>query len=95
MTGIVPTNTYPCKDGKHVIIGGNGDSIYVRLMNAIGRSDLVSINAFQKTLTLSGFDRLGINIESIQIESKNKRRSMVPSVSVQLLINIASKDLLF
>lgn len=41
MTGIVPTNTYPCKDGKHVIIGGNGDSIYVRLMNAIGRSDLV------------------------------------------------------
>lgn len=42
LTGIVPTNTYPCKDGKHVIIGGNGDSIYVRLMNAIGRSDLVS-----------------------------------------------------
>jgi crotonobetainyl-CoA:carnitine CoA-transferase CaiB-like acyl-CoA transferase len=42
VTGIVPTNTYPCKDGKHVIIGGNGDSIYVRLMNAIGRSDLVS-----------------------------------------------------
>ncbi|CEI98055.1 hypothetical protein RMCBS344292_12172 [Rhizopus microsporus] len=40
LTGIVPTNTYPCKDGKHVIIGGNGDSIYVRLMNAIGRSDL-------------------------------------------------------
>lgn len=41
VTGIVPTNTYPCKDGKHVIIGGNGDSIYIRLMNAIGRSDLV------------------------------------------------------
>ncbi|CAO3610548.1 unnamed protein product [Mucor hiemalis] len=40
VTGIVPTNTYPCKDGKHVIIGGNGDSIYVRLMNAIGRSEL-------------------------------------------------------
>ncbi|KAI8886011.1 CAIB/BAIF family protein [Backusella circina FSU 941] len=40
LTGIVPTNTYPCKDGKHVIIGGNGDSIYVRLMKAIGREDL-------------------------------------------------------
>ncbi|CAO3673530.1 unnamed protein product [Rhizopus stolonifer] len=40
LTGIVPTNTYPCQDGKHVIIGGNGDSIYVRLMNAIGRPDL-------------------------------------------------------
>ncbi|KAG1451105.1 hypothetical protein G6F56_008170 [Rhizopus delemar] len=42
LTGIVPTNTYPCQDGKHVIIGGNGDSIYVRLMNAIGRPDLVN-----------------------------------------------------
>ncbi|KAL0089333.1 CoA-transferase family III domain-containing protein [Phycomyces blakesleeanus] len=40
LTGIVPTNTYPCKDGKYVIIGGNGDSIYNRLMTAIGRSDL-------------------------------------------------------
>jgi len=28
VTGIVPTNTYPCKGGKYVIIGGNGDSIY-------------------------------------------------------------------
>ncbi|KAI8987757.1 CoA-transferase family III domain-containing protein [Mycotypha africana] len=44
VTGIVPTNTYPCKDGKHVIIGGNGDSIYIRLMNAIGRSDLTGDN---------------------------------------------------
>ncbi|CAO3651434.1 unnamed protein product [Cunninghamella echinulata] len=40
VTGIVPTNTYPCKGGKYVIIGGNGDSIYKRLMNAIGREDL-------------------------------------------------------
>jgi len=40
LTGIVPTNTYRCKDGKFVIIGGNGDSIYKRLMQAIGRPDL-------------------------------------------------------
>jgi crotonobetainyl-CoA:carnitine CoA-transferase CaiB-like acyl-CoA transferase len=40
ITGIVPTNTYLCADGKHVVIGGNGDSIYVRLMTAIGREDL-------------------------------------------------------
>jgi len=30
LTGIVPTNTYPCKDGKYVVIGGNGDSIFKR-----------------------------------------------------------------
>lgn len=40
LTGIVPTNTYLCKDGKYVIIGGNGDSIYKRLMAEIDRSDL-------------------------------------------------------
>ena len=40
LTGIVPTNTYKCQDGKFVIIGGNGDSIYKRLMQAIGRTEL-------------------------------------------------------
>ncbi|HXH03300.1 MAG TPA: CaiB/BaiF CoA-transferase family protein [Candidatus Competibacteraceae bacterium] len=40
VTGIVPTNTYRCRDGKYVIIGGNGDSIYRRLMEAAGRPDL-------------------------------------------------------
>lgn len=40
VTGIVPTNTYRCGDGKFVVIGGNGDSIYKRLMHAIGRADL-------------------------------------------------------
>jgi len=40
LTGIVPTNTYRCRDGRFVIIGGNGDSIYKRLMNAMGRPDL-------------------------------------------------------
>ncbi|MBX7185943.1 MAG: CoA transferase [Vicinamibacteria bacterium] len=42
LTGIVPTNTYRCKDGLYVIIGGNGDSIYKRLMTAAGRDDMAS-----------------------------------------------------
>ena len=36
VTGIVPTNTYKCRDGKFVVIGGNGDSIFQRLMVAAG-----------------------------------------------------------
>ena len=40
VTGIVPTNTYCCDDGKYVVIGGNGDSIFKRLMVAAGRSDM-------------------------------------------------------
>ena len=42
LTGIVPTNTYRCKDGRYAIIGGNGDSIYKRLMEAVGRKDLAT-----------------------------------------------------
>lgn len=40
LPGISPSNTYPCKDGRYVIIAGNGDGIFKRLMNAIGRKDL-------------------------------------------------------
>ena len=40
ITGIVPTNTYLCADNKYVVIGGNGDSIYKRLMHAAGHPEL-------------------------------------------------------
>lgn len=40
VTGIVPTNIYRCQDGKYVVIGGNGDSIFKRLMEAVARPDL-------------------------------------------------------
>ena len=40
VTGIAPTNTYLCGDGKYVVIGGNGDSIFQRLMKGIGHPDL-------------------------------------------------------
>ncbi|RMG50895.1 MAG: CoA transferase [Acidobacteria bacterium] len=40
LSGIVPSNTYICKDGKYIVIGGNGDTIFKRLMTAIGREDL-------------------------------------------------------
>jgi crotonobetainyl-CoA:carnitine CoA-transferase CaiB-like acyl-CoA transferase len=42
VTGIVPTNTYHCDDGKYVVIGGNGDSIFKRLMTVAGRSDMAA-----------------------------------------------------
>lgn len=42
MPGIVPTNAYLCKDGRYALIAGNGDSIYKRLMESVGRSDLAT-----------------------------------------------------
>ncbi|MGZ5088011.1 MAG: CaiB/BaiF CoA transferase family protein [Usitatibacter sp.] len=40
LPGIVPSNTYPCRDAKYVVIGANADSIFKRMMRAIGRGDL-------------------------------------------------------
>ncbi|HXZ97549.1 MAG TPA: CaiB/BaiF CoA-transferase family protein [Burkholderiales bacterium] len=40
LPGIVPSNTYSCRDGKYVVIGANSDSIFKRMMLAIGRQDL-------------------------------------------------------
>lgn len=40
--GVAPTGTYPCANGKFVVIGGNGDRIFRRLMAAIGRDDLLA-----------------------------------------------------
>lgn len=40
LQGIAPTNAYPTADGRYVLVAGNGDSIYRRLMTLIGRDDL-------------------------------------------------------
>jgi formyl-CoA transferase len=39
LQGVAPTNIYPCRNDQWVIIGGNGDGIFRRLMQAIGRDD--------------------------------------------------------
>ncbi|GAB1383102.1 CoA transferase [Burkholderiales bacterium] len=41
LPGIAPSNAYPCQDGW-VLVAGNGDSIFKRLMGAIGREDLAA-----------------------------------------------------
>ena len=40
LPGIAPTNAYQCSDGGYVLVAGNGDSIFKRLMTVIGRDDL-------------------------------------------------------
>ena len=39
LPGISPSNTYTCRDGSYVVIAGNSDGIFKRLMQAIGRPD--------------------------------------------------------
>ena len=40
LPGIVPSNTYTTQDGQNIVIAGNGDAIFKRLMQAIGRGDM-------------------------------------------------------
>jgi len=40
LPGIVPSNTYTTGDGQNIVIAGNGDAIFRRLMTAIGRKDM-------------------------------------------------------
>ncbi|KAG1788666.1 CoA-transferase family III domain-containing protein [Suillus plorans] len=54
VTGIVPTNAYPClplpstpTSPTYIIIGANGDTLYARLMHAIGREDLIGASYAQ------------------------------------------------
>lgn len=42
LPGIVPSNTYVTRDARYVVIGANADSIFKRMMTAIGRADLAA-----------------------------------------------------
>ncbi|MCK1720931.1 CaiB/BaiF CoA-transferase family protein [Bradyrhizobium sp. 141] len=42
LPGISPSNTYPTRDGGYVVIAGNSDAIFKRLMVAVGRPDLAA-----------------------------------------------------
>ena len=42
LPGIAPSNAYLCKDGAYVLIAGNGDSIFKRLMTAIGHTAMAN-----------------------------------------------------
>lgn len=42
LPGITPSNAYRCLNGDYVLIAGNGDSIFKRLMGVIGREDLAN-----------------------------------------------------
>jgi formyl-CoA transferase len=47
LPGIAPSNAYLCADGGYVLIAGNGDSIFKRLMGMIGRNDLAQDPALE------------------------------------------------
>ncbi|KAF1328426.1 Formyl-coenzyme a transferase, partial [Globisporangium splendens] len=47
ITGIVPSNTYTSADGKNIVIAANTDTLFIKLMNAIGREDMASDSKYR------------------------------------------------
>jgi formyl-CoA transferase len=42
LPGLAPSNVYPCADGQMILIGANGDGVFARLTEAMGRPELKS-----------------------------------------------------
>lgn len=42
LPGIAPSNVYPCASDEMILIGGNGDTVYARLCETMGRPELAS-----------------------------------------------------
>ncbi|RFU71469.1 CoA transferase [Peribacillus saganii] len=53
LPGITPSNSYVCSDGKYVVIGGNGDGIFKRLMEAIGYPEYADDSRFENNASRS------------------------------------------
>ncbi|MFN2519659.1 MAG: CaiB/BaiF CoA transferase family protein [Candidatus Limnocylindria bacterium] len=45
--GVAPSNTYPTADGAFVVIGGNTDELFKRLMACVGRPDLAQVDRYR------------------------------------------------
>lgn len=41
LPGIAPSNAYPCAGGELILIGGNGDTVFARLCEAMDQPDLI------------------------------------------------------
>lgn len=47
LPGIAPSNTYRCRDGSYIVIGGNSDAIFKRLMQLLGQPELAEESRYR------------------------------------------------
>lgn len=97
LPGIVPSNTYQCKDGKYVVIGANADSIFKRMMKAIGRADLgedpaLADNAGRTKHTEQLDEAIGNWCATVDLDEALKvlEKAEVPSGRIYSIADIAS-----
>ena len=97
VTGIVPTNTYRCADGAFIVIGGNNNSIYKRLMQAADRPDLAEHPEMQDNAGRVTHQReidAAIQAWTASLESADAlaalQRSDVPSAPIYSVADMAT-----
>jgi len=73
LPGIVPSNTYTTSDGENIVIAGNGDAIFKRLMVAIERQDMAddpglarNDGRVPRTVEIDGAIQAWCNTQSIE-----------------------------
>jgi len=99
LPGITPSNAYACADGQAVLIAGNGDSIFRRLMRLIGRDDLARDPALAgndgRSLHAAELDAaIGAWTAQRGLDSvlEHLREAGVPASRVYTIADIASDD---
>lgn len=99
LPGIAPSNAYRCADGEYVLIAGNGDSIFERLMNLIGRINLAADPGLaQNDGRAKRADELDAAIEAwtstLSIDSvlEQLKKASIPSGRIYLAKDIAEDE---
>lgn len=99
LPGIAPSNAYRCADGEYVLIAGNGDSIFKRLMNLIGRINLAADPGLaQNDGRAKRADELDAAIEAwtstLSIDSvlEQLKKASIPSGRIYLAKDIAEDE---
>ena len=82
ITGVAPSGTYLCRDSEWVVIGGNSDGIFKRLMTAIGRRDIAEEPRFA--------DNRGRAANSALLEEAISQWTMAHSVTEVMTAMVAA-----
>jgi crotonobetainyl-CoA:carnitine CoA-transferase CaiB-like acyl-CoA transferase len=73
ITGIVPTNTHRCKDGKHIVIGANTNSMFKRLAKAMDKPEMGDDSRFtENTDRVAHQKEIETIIESWTLQTNSK-----------------------
>lgn len=83
LPGIAPSNAYLCADGGYVLVAGNGDSIFKRLMNLIGRVDLANDPALENN------DGRVARVAELDAAIGDWAKTMTTDQALQLLDSVA------